>query len=248
MRVLCALLGTVAAWLQPVQPPRRHVLRRHLLEKPADVASTPPATGVSTLVLLRHGESVWNVKDDERFTGWCDVPLTVKGEREAEAAGRTLRDSNLRVGVCFTSLLSRPRSPPGVRGRESLAACARRLEPFWTSDVAPAVRSGLTVLVVGHANSLRALLRIVFRRQVTEAQIRALKVPTGVPLIYHLDERPCEADESDFCALGLGAEPDWELVPRPPPPGCVPRGRFLYPLDECPVAYDDASAPHFYLG
>ena len=104
------------------------------------------------------------------------------------------------------------------------------------------------VLVVGHANSLRALLRIVFRRQVTEAQIRALKVPTGVPLIYHLDERPCEADESDFCALGLGAEPDWELVPRPPPPGCVPRGRFLYPLDECPVAYDDASAPHFYLG
>ena len=139
-------------------------------------------------------------------------------------------------------------SPNELPRGESLAACARRLEPFWTSDVAPAVRSGLTVLVVGHANSLRALLRIVFRRQVTEAQIRALKVPTGVPLIYHLDERPCEADESDFCALGLGAEPDWELVPRPPPPGCAPRGRFLYPLDECPVAYDDASAPHFYLG
>ena len=114
MRVLCALLGTVAAWLQPVQPPRRHVLRRHLLEKPADVASTPPATGVSTLVLLRHGESVWNVKDDERFTGWCDVPLTVKGEREAEAAGRTLRDSNLRVDVCFTSLLSRATVSAGV--------------------------------------------------------------------------------------------------------------------------------------
>ena len=114
MRVLCALLGTVAAWLQPVRPPRRHVLRRRLLEKPADVASTPPATGVSTLVLLRPGESVWNVEDDERFTGWCDVPLTVRGEREAEAAGRTLRDSNLRVDVCFTSLLSRATVSAGV--------------------------------------------------------------------------------------------------------------------------------------
>ena len=114
MRVLCALLGTGAAWLQPVRPPRRHVQPLHLLEKPADVASTPPATGVSTLVLLRHDESVWNVEDDERFTGWCDVPLTVRGEREAEAAGRTLRDSNLRVDVCFTSLLSRATVSAGV--------------------------------------------------------------------------------------------------------------------------------------
>ena len=33
---------------------------------------------ISTLILLRHGESIWNGAPETRFTGWCDVPLTVK--------------------------------------------------------------------------------------------------------------------------------------------------------------------------
>jgi len=41
-----------------------------------------------TLVLLRHGESEWNKLN--QYTGWCDVPLTPKGEKEARAAGRLL--------------------------------------------------------------------------------------------------------------------------------------------------------------
>ena len=40
------------------------------------------------LVLLRHGQSVWNLEN--RFTGWADVDLTEKGEDEARAAGRAL--------------------------------------------------------------------------------------------------------------------------------------------------------------
>ena len=104
MRVFCALLGTVAAWLQPVQPPRRHVLRRHLLEKPADVASTPPATGVSTLVLLRHGESVWNVKDDERLGKAGAVCPTRRGRcgcaRVCTGVHGCARPLQLGVGRC----------------------------------------------------------------------------------------------------------------------------------------------------
>ena len=42
---------------------------------------------VSTLILLRHGQSVWN-GPDARFTGWCDVPLTVKGRVEAVSVGQ----------------------------------------------------------------------------------------------------------------------------------------------------------------
>ncbi|MFD1049292.1 histidine phosphatase family protein, partial [Kibdelosporangium lantanae] len=46
---------------------------------------------VGTLVLLRHGESVWNAEN--LFTGWVDVPLSAKGEGEARRGGELLRDA-----------------------------------------------------------------------------------------------------------------------------------------------------------
>jgi 2,3-bisphosphoglycerate-dependent phosphoglycerate mutase len=60
---------------------------------------------MSTLVLLRHGESEWN--RDNRFTGWTDVDLTDRGRRQALAAGRTLRDEGFEVDVAYTSVLKR---------------------------------------------------------------------------------------------------------------------------------------------
>ena len=57
------------------------------------------------LVLLRHGESQWNA--EERFTGWADVPLSVRGRRESELAGRRLRESGFVCGVACTSVLMR---------------------------------------------------------------------------------------------------------------------------------------------
>jgi 2,3-bisphosphoglycerate-dependent phosphoglycerate mutase len=67
--------------------------------------SAATQTGPGTLVVLRHGQSTWN--ELNLFTGWHDVPLSTKGEAEADAAGRTLRDAGLRFDVVFTSLLSR---------------------------------------------------------------------------------------------------------------------------------------------
>ena len=58
-----------------------------------------------TLVLLRHGQSQWNLEN--RFTGWWDVDLTEKGEGEARAAGRLLRDKGFDFDRCFTSLQTR---------------------------------------------------------------------------------------------------------------------------------------------
>jgi 2,3-bisphosphoglycerate-dependent phosphoglycerate mutase len=57
------------------------------------------------LVLLRHGESIWNKED--RFTGWADVDLSDKGITEAKKAGRTLRESGYPFDVAFTSVLKR---------------------------------------------------------------------------------------------------------------------------------------------
>jgi 2,3-bisphosphoglycerate-dependent phosphoglycerate mutase len=57
------------------------------------------------LVLLRHGESIWNLEN--RFTGWTDVDLTPKGVDEAREAARLLREGGYTFDVAYTSLLKR---------------------------------------------------------------------------------------------------------------------------------------------
>ena len=73
---------------------------------------------MSTLVLLRHGQSQSN--RDNRFTGWSDVALTSKGIADCEAAGRELAARGHHFDVCFTSVLQ--------RGIESARATLRGLE------------------------------------------------------------------------------------------------------------------------
>jgi 2,3-bisphosphoglycerate-dependent phosphoglycerate mutase len=58
-----------------------------------------------TLVLLRHGQSQWNLEN--RFTGWWDVDLSEQGIAEAGAAGRLMCDKGLNFDCCFTSVLTR---------------------------------------------------------------------------------------------------------------------------------------------
>jgi 2,3-bisphosphoglycerate-dependent phosphoglycerate mutase len=60
---------------------------------------------MSTLVLLRHGESEWNAKG--LFTGWVDVGLSAKGEEEARRGGRLLIDAGVRPDVVHTSVMTR---------------------------------------------------------------------------------------------------------------------------------------------
>ena len=60
---------------------------------------------MGTLVLLRHGESVWNAEG--RFTGWVDVGLSDKGVAEAEQAGQLLADDGLIPDIVHTSVLTR---------------------------------------------------------------------------------------------------------------------------------------------
>ena len=58
-----------------------------------------------TLVLLRHGQSSWNLEN--RFTGWTDVDLTEQGVREAESAARLLAEGGYSFDVAYTSVLKR---------------------------------------------------------------------------------------------------------------------------------------------
>jgi len=65
-----------------------------------------------TLVLLRHGESVWNAEN--LFTGWVDVPLSDKGRAEAEHGGTLLKEAGLAPDVLHTSLLRRAITTAGI--------------------------------------------------------------------------------------------------------------------------------------
>ena len=58
-----------------------------------------------TLILVRHGQSDWNLQN--RFTGWVDVDLSPAGVEEARTAGRALAEEGIRVDRAFTSVLKR---------------------------------------------------------------------------------------------------------------------------------------------
>jgi 2,3-bisphosphoglycerate-dependent phosphoglycerate mutase len=59
--------------------------------------------------------------------------------------------------------------------------------PYWTDDIVPDVEVGRTVLVAAHGNSLRALIKHL--DGISDAGIVELNIPTGVPLVYELDDR-----------------------------------------------------------
>ena len=57
---------------------------------------------MSFLILVRHGQSTWNL--EKRFTGWVDVDLTKKGESEAEKAGLLIKEKNIEIDFYYSSL------------------------------------------------------------------------------------------------------------------------------------------------
>ncbi|MFC2704955.1 MAG: 2,3-diphosphoglycerate-dependent phosphoglycerate mutase [Olsenella profusa] len=61
----------------------------------------------ATLVVMRHGESTWTDKAQNRFAGWADIPLTERGRDQARHAGELIRDASIRPDAAFTSLLRR---------------------------------------------------------------------------------------------------------------------------------------------
>jgi 2,3-bisphosphoglycerate-dependent phosphoglycerate mutase len=216
---------------------------------------------MATLVLLRHGESVWNAEN--LFTGWVDVPLSDNGEVEALRGGELLAEHDLRPDVVHTSVLRRAIStanialdrcdrhwipvrrdwrlnerhygalqgknkkqtmqefgeeqfmlwrrsynvpPPAIEPgsefsqdgdlryaslgdampfTECLADVVARLVPYWEQAIVPDLRSGATVLLAAHGNSMRALVKHL--DGVSDEDIAGLNIPTGVPLRYDLD-------------------------------------------------------------
>jgi len=77
-------------------------------------------------------------------------------------------------------------SPEELPLAEALKDTVKRFLPYWHETIVPAIRSGRRVLIVAHGNSLRALVK--YLDNVSEEKIVGLNIPTGIPLVYELDD------------------------------------------------------------
>lgn len=76
--------------------------------------------------------------------------------------------------------------PEALPETECLADVVDRLMPYWEDSIVPDLRAGKTVLVVAHGNSLRALVKHL--DGISDADIAELNIPTGIPLVYRLND------------------------------------------------------------
>jgi len=74
----------------------------------------------------------------------------------------------------------------GLPGTESLATTLERVKPCWNDCIAPELKAGRNVLIAAHGNSLRALVKML--DDVSEDEITGFNIPTGIPMLYELDD------------------------------------------------------------
>ena len=91
---------------------------------------------------------------------------------------------------------------------ESLKLVIDRMLPYWESDIIPSLTAGETVLVTAHGNSLRALVKHL--DGISDDDIAELNIPTGIPLVYELDEnfvptKPAAYLDPEAAAAGAAA-------------------------------------------
>lgn len=198
------------------------------------------------LVLLRHGQSEWNLEN--RFTGFKDIDLSDQGITEAKQAGANLKAANISFDQVFTSTLKRANRtaelalqeagmqplldsmiyhddlrerdygdltgqnkdearaefgeeqvhiwrrsydvpPPGGESLQNVVE--NRVRPYFETNIKPLLSDGKNILIAAHGNSLRAMLIILGVE--TPETINQAEMPTGVPLVFELDQGEIKA-------------------------------------------------------
>lgn len=117
------------------------------------------------LVLVRHGESTWNLEN--RFTGWTDVDLTATGIAQAKSAGRLLRDGAYEFDLAYTSVLK--------RATRTLWHCLDEMDRTWL----PVVHSWR--LNERHYGALQGLNKADTAREYGDAQVLVWRRSYDVP-------------------------------------------------------------------
>lgn len=110
---------------------------------------------------------------------------------------------------------------PDLPKTEALRDVITRMLPYWEIEIKPQLRAGRTVLVVAHGNSLRALVKHL--DGVSDTDIAELNIPTGIPLLYRLDEnyRPTKKNgeylDPEAAAAGVAAVASQGASQQSPP-------------------------------
>lgn len=97
---------------------------------------------------------------------------------------------------------------------ESLKECELRAYGYWKEVIAPRVAAGERVLIVAHANTIRALVKAV--DNINDENIAHLRIPNGIPLVYTMDDdlRPVDDEISDVKEAGIGFQGAYLVSPR----------------------------------
>ena len=149
------------------------------------------------LVLIRHGESTWNLEN--RFTGWTDVDLTPTGIQQARDAGRLLRSEGYDFDLCFTSVLK--------RATRTLWHCLDELDRTWL-PVHHAWR-----LNERHYGALQGLNKAETARQYGDQQVLVWRrsYDTPPPALEPTDPR-CERGDRRYAGLAPSEVPLTECL------------------------------------
>ena len=76
---------------------------------------------MSYLILVRHGQSVWNL--EKKFTGWVDVDLTENGKLEAKKAGQLIKQQQIEINLYYSSFQLRAKNTLQIIQKELLKVC-----------------------------------------------------------------------------------------------------------------------------
>ena len=149
------------------------------------------------LVLLRHGESVWN--KENRFTGWTDVGLTDKGLAEAKMAGQLLKEGGFAFDVAYTSVLK--------RAIKTLWLALEEMDRMWI----PIHHSWR--LNERHYGALQGLNKAETAAKFGEDQVKVWRrsYDTPPPALADGDPR-LEADDPRYASLAPGEFPQTECL------------------------------------
>ena len=144
------------------------------------------------LVLIRHGESTWNLEN--RFTGWTDVDLTPLGIEQAKSSGRLLREGGWEFDLCYTSVLK--------RATRTLWHCLDEMDRTWL-PVAHSWR-----LNERHYGALQGLNKAETARRFGEEQVLIWRRSYDIPPPALTPEDPrCERADVRYAKLKPGEVP-----------------------------------------
>lgn len=149
------------------------------------------------IVLLRHGESSWNMEN--RFTGWTDVPLSEKGISEATAAGILMRDEGFTFDLAYTSVLK--------RAVKTLWLALEQMDLMWI----PIVNSWR--LNERHYGALQGLNKAETAEKYGDEQVKIWRRSYDVrpPLLEKSDDRHPSRDKR-YASLSPAELPDGECL------------------------------------